>query len=122
MTSEGSDNYLRRKYGSFYWLPSLLGVLIILYAISCFVGYRATHKFSILILALFSVSLGLSLVTIGVRSRVVAVVNATLATIICVLVIIQGEWPLMFAVISCLALTAIALIPRNRLSSRIPTD
>jgi hypothetical protein len=114
---EYSESYLRRRYGQFYWVPPAFGLLILFYSVSCFQGYVDTGKSTILILALFSLSLGLTLTMIGVQSRLVAAFNTLIAAIICFLVISQRAWPAMYLVICCIALMIVALIPRNKRKS-----
>ncbi len=111
---EFSENYLRRRYGQFYWIPPALGVLILFYSASCFYGYVDTGKGKILILAVFSLSLGLTLTMIGIQSRLVAAFDAVTAAIICFLVISQRAWPAMYLVIYCITLMIVALVPKNK--------
>jgi hypothetical protein len=69
----------RRTYGPLYWVPLPAGLLTIFYAGACFEGYWDTGKVALLAFAIFSSSLGTTLVTAGVRSYSVAAINGVFA-------------------------------------------
>ena len=93
--SETTDTR-RRIYGRAYWLPVPAGLLTTFYAGTCFQGYWDTGKVALLTLAIFASSLGATLVTVGVRSYGVALVNG-LATVLNIIVVARsGQWPLMY--------------------------
>jgi hypothetical protein len=93
--SETTDNK-RRIYGPLYWVPVPAGLLTTFYAGMCFQGYWDTGKVALLALAIFATSLGAILVTAGVRSYVVAVINAMLTVLNVIVVACSGQWLLMY--------------------------
>jgi len=77
-------------------LPVPAGLLMTFYAGTCFQGYWDTGKVAPLALAIFALSLGATLVTAGVRSYGVALVNGLAAVLNIIVVARSGQWPLMY--------------------------
>jgi hypothetical protein len=113
MLSENQEDFARRVYGPFYWLPFPAGLVAILYAGACLQSFWSTGKLGFVALALFASSLGVTLTTVGIRSYVVAAFDFVVAILLTALIIYDSQWPLFYLVFCTTLLGGMAVLRRR---------
>ena len=108
-----TEDFTRRTFGALYWLPIPVGILITLYAGICFQGYWDSGNSRLLSMGIWAFSCGATLIRIGVRSYILAVMNMVLAFLNAIVVVQYRQWPFLYLSFMCVVFAGVAAIPRR---------